>query len=442
MLSDAEANLSAGFGMPVTQSGRRPAGRRRRADRGCGLRVPGPRDPRSQPGLGRLHRRGVRPAVRLRRRRPVRGFGRPAGLARRQLPPAPRRDSSEALHASRRGAGLPGTRPRHHDRGGAADQPLRRRTRGPARAVMNVWAISDLHLSFGRPDRRDRFGGRWRDHAAKIERGWREAVRPDDVVLLPGDLSMARNHREVQPDLEWLGALPGTKVLSPGNHERWWNDTDAVRRLLRRSMIAVGGDAAEVRHLIVCGTRGAPVLGDDPAEADRIAAERELGLLERALDHALRLREAGEVAGRSWSSGTIPPSMPAAGRGHASSGSNAPGSPPASTATCIFRPNGRWPSRESSGASGITVSPPMPSASDPSGSEHSPTQIPPGPEGHSLWEAMPAPRHPGSLVGMFRSLRIANMTSPFFKGAGKGAIRVTFLCSADMRIEWVSMDCK
>ncbi|MHB1557490.1 MAG: metallophosphoesterase [Isosphaeraceae bacterium] len=157
---------------------------------------------------------------------------------------------------------------------------------------MNVWAISDLHLSFGRPERRDRFAERWRDHAEKIERGWRSVVRPGDVVLLPGDLSMARNHRELQPDLQWLGALPGTKVLAPGNHDRWWNATDAVRRLLRRSMVAVGGDAAEVRGLIVCGTRGTPVPADDPTEADRIAAERELALLDRALAQAAALREA------------------------------------------------------------------------------------------------------------------------------------------------------
>ncbi len=157
---------------------------------------------------------------------------------------------------------------------------------------MNVWAISDLHLSFGRPEPRHRFAERWRDHAASIERGWRAVVRPGDVVLLPGDLSMARNHRELQPDLEWLGALPGTKVLAPGNHDRWWNTTDAVRRLLRRSMVAVGGDAAEVQGLIVCGTRGAPVPADDhPTDADQIAAERELALLDRALEQAAGLRE-------------------------------------------------------------------------------------------------------------------------------------------------------
>ena len=81
---------------------------------------------------------------------------------------------------------------------------------------MNVWAISDLHLSFARPDRRERYAARWRDHAARIEEHWRSAVDRDDLVLLPGDLSMARNHRDLQPDLVWLDRLPGTKVLAPG----------------------------------------------------------------------------------------------------------------------------------------------------------------------------------------------------------------------------------
>ena len=84
---------------------------------------------------------------------------------------------------------------------------------------MNVWAISDLHLSLARPDRRERFADRWRDHVARIETHWREAVRADDLVLLPGDLSMARNHRDLQPDLKWLEQLPGAKVLAPGNHD-------------------------------------------------------------------------------------------------------------------------------------------------------------------------------------------------------------------------------
>jgi predicted phosphohydrolase len=154
---------------------------------------------------------------------------------------------------------------------------------------MNVWAISDLHLSFGKPERRDRFGARWRDHAARVEQAWREAVRPGDIVLLPGDLSTARNHREVQPDLEWLGSLPGIKVLAPGNHDRWWNGAEAVRKILRRRMIAVDGDAAEVEGVVVCGTRGVPAPRGEPGDADHLAVENELNALNRALEQASQL---------------------------------------------------------------------------------------------------------------------------------------------------------
>ena len=129
---------------------------------------------------------------------------------------------------------------------------------------MSVWAIADLHLSFARPDRRERYAGRWRDHAGDDRARVAPVVRPDDLVLLPGDLSMARNHRDLQPDLAWLDRLPGTKVLAPGNHDVWWNDAEKVRPMLRPSQRAVGGDAVATHGVIVCGTLGAPVLPDEP----------------------------------------------------------------------------------------------------------------------------------------------------------------------------------
>src|SRR5262245_28516019 len=119
---------------------------------------------------------------------------------------------------------------------------------------MRVFGIADLHLSFARPERRERYAARWKDHATTIERNWREVVRPDDVVLIPGDLSMAANHRALQPDLAWLEGLPGTKVISPGNHDRWFNRVEAVRPMLRRSQRVVLGDAVVVGEVVVCGT--------------------------------------------------------------------------------------------------------------------------------------------------------------------------------------------
>jgi uncharacterized protein len=155
---------------------------------------------------------------------------------------------------------------------------------------MNVWAISDLHLSFARPIRRERYAARWRDHAANIERNWREVIGPGDLVLLPGDLSMAQNHRDLQPDLAWLDRLPGTKVLAPGNHDRWWNGAPAIRPLLRRSMLAVEGDAVATLGVVVCGTAGTPVANNPATLVEPTTAHREIQKLERALDHASAIR--------------------------------------------------------------------------------------------------------------------------------------------------------
>jgi predicted phosphohydrolase len=155
---------------------------------------------------------------------------------------------------------------------------------------MKVFAISDLHLSFARPERRERYAARWQDHSIKVERNWREVVEPGDVVLLAGDISMARNHRELQPDLEWLDRLPGTKVLAPGNHDRWWNSVTAIRPLLRKSQVAVDGDAVELGGIVVCGTASAPLLRDEASETDLLVVARVMESLGRALDHAALIR--------------------------------------------------------------------------------------------------------------------------------------------------------
>jgi len=165
---------------------------------------------------------------------------------------------------------------------------------------MSVWAISDLHLSHARPEPRERYAARWRDHAATIEGQWRRTVGPDDVVLLPGDLSMARNHRELQPDLAWLDRLPGIKVLAPGNHDRWWNDVGAIRPMLRRSLRAVEGDAIELPGMVVCGARGAPAPSADPSDETRAELQRQLDALDRALAAAAELRHDGQPLFVLW----------------------------------------------------------------------------------------------------------------------------------------------
>ncbi|MDG3006477.1 metallophosphoesterase [Paludisphaera mucosa] len=157
---------------------------------------------------------------------------------------------------------------------------------------MTVWAISDLHLSLARPDGRERYGDRWRDHVPRIEAEWRAVVGRDDLVLLPGDLSMARNHRELQPDLRWLDQLPGRKVLAPGNHDGWWNSLAKIRPMLRPSLKAVDGTAELVDGLVIAGARSTavPRVDDPDAPEDEKAVAKALASLEAALTAAALLR--------------------------------------------------------------------------------------------------------------------------------------------------------
>ena len=159
---------------------------------------------------------------------------------------------------------------------------------------MTIWGIADLHLSFARPDRRERYAARWLDHADRIEAEWRAAVRPEDLVLIPGDISMAVKHRDLQPDLAWLDRLPGTKVLSPGNHDRWWNSVGAIRPMLRRSLLAVEGDAIQTHGVVVCGARGAPPQVADTPDSGRRQA-REVARLDSALEAGSRFDEPGPI---------------------------------------------------------------------------------------------------------------------------------------------------
>lgn len=161
---------------------------------------------------------------------------------------------------------------------------------------MRVWAISDLHLSFARPAPRERFARRWKDHADRIERHWRDAVAAEDLVLLPGDLSMAWNHREVQPDLEWLERLPGQKVLAPGNHDRWWNKIEAVSRLMRPSLHAVeGARALTLEGLVLCGARGLAYTGEETESTKALASPTAIRALE-CLDVALAAAQAARTS--------------------------------------------------------------------------------------------------------------------------------------------------
>lgn len=149
--------------------------------------------------------------------------------------------------------------------------------------LMNLWALSDLHLSASASKPMDIFGQNWKGHDLKIGLNWRKAVRPEDVVLVPGDISWALKLDEALPDLEFMGSLPGRKLMLRGNHDYWWKSLTKVRACLPKGVAAIQNDAVDIGDAVVAGTRGWMLPGseffsegkDEPVfdrEVERLAA--------------------------------------------------------------------------------------------------------------------------------------------------------------------------
>ncbi len=160
-----------------------------------------------------------------------------------------------------------------------------------------VWAISDTHLSFARPRDQARFGERWIAHTGRIYAAWQERVRPDDIVLLPGDLSWAHSPQKVQPDIDWIASLPGRKVLVRGNHDFWWKRLSQVQEELfpRDNMYALQGSCLALDGLLICGTMGHIAPNDPYFQKHKYKSyQRELAWLRTSLQEASRLRSNSE----------------------------------------------------------------------------------------------------------------------------------------------------
>lgn len=153
-----------------------------------------------------------------------------------------------------------------------------------------LFALADLHLSLSGAKPMDVFGDLWADHAGAMARAWDASVRPDDTVLLPGDLSWARDLDEAAPDLAWIGDRPGRKLLLRGNHDSWWTSRAKVRRALPDGCDVLQNDAHLVDdRVVVLGARGWTAPDDPTAEdGDGKIHRRELDRLRLSVQDADR----------------------------------------------------------------------------------------------------------------------------------------------------------
>lgn len=98
---------------------------------------------------------------------------------------------------------------------------------------MAIFAIGDLHLSFGTDKPMDVFG--WGNHSEKIKNSWLENVKNEDTVIIPGDISWAMELEEAYEDFKFINKLTGTKIISKGNHDYWWQSKKKLNEFLAKN---------------------------------------------------------------------------------------------------------------------------------------------------------------------------------------------------------------
>jgi predicted phosphohydrolase len=99
------------------------------------------------------------------------------------------------------------------------------------------------------------FGSAWKHYTEKIALNWRKLISPDDLILIPGDISWAMRLEEALADLEWIDALPGTKVILRGNHDYWWSSASKMAKIMPPSIHFVHNTIFLWQDLAIGGSR-------------------------------------------------------------------------------------------------------------------------------------------------------------------------------------------
>ncbi|MGI5856980.1 MAG: metallophosphoesterase [Candidatus Merdivicinus sp.] len=154
---------------------------------------------------------------------------------------------------------------------------------------MSLFAIADLHLSLGVDKPMDVFPG-WDGYVQKLEKNWRENVRPEDTVVVAGDISWALEISDSVKDFAFLNSLPGTKLLLKGNHDLWFSTKTKVERFFAENGFStlkiLFNNAFEYGDYAICGTRGWM-----NEQTDKKVLLRECGRLRLSLEAGKKLQK-------------------------------------------------------------------------------------------------------------------------------------------------------
>lgn len=155
---------------------------------------------------------------------------------------------------------------------------------------MALYAIGDLHLSFGTDKPMDVFGGAWSGYVDKLRENL-SVIKQEDTTVLLGDLSWALDIESAKEDFAFISAIPGRKIIIKGNHDYWWSTAKKFYQFCNQNgfenLWILNNNCYEYEDISLCGTRGW-FFEEDAAEGshnDKIF-KRELIRLETSLKAA------------------------------------------------------------------------------------------------------------------------------------------------------------
>lgn len=153
---------------------------------------------------------------------------------------------------------------------------------------MAIYTISDLHLSMSGDKPMDIFGSSWGNYLEILKQNWLELIQPDDLVLIPGDISWAMYLHETEADFRFLHELPGEKLISKGNHDYWWETlkklNDYVERMGFSSLHFMHNSIYQYGGITICAAKGYPDNGK--SDEDKKLYQREVSRLKLSLETA------------------------------------------------------------------------------------------------------------------------------------------------------------
>lgn len=141
---------------------------------------------------------------------------------------------------------------------------------------MSLYTISDLHLSFGVEKPMDIFHG-WDNYTQRLEANWKRIIKPEDTVVIPGDISWGSSLEEAKEDFMFINSLPGQKIILKGNHDFWWSTAKKINDFFKENNF----DTIRILYnnyysdskIAICGSRGWLYDGTTPQDMKIIARE-------------------------------------------------------------------------------------------------------------------------------------------------------------------------